>query len=1725
MRFLPLRLLAVTATLVVLAGHSAPAWSALDVAQSPLYLESATPPLNMLVMGKDHKLYYEAYNDASDLNGDGILDIGYKGWELKSPAPSDPEESRYKIDYYGYFNSYACYSYTAGKFSPVSATTNKQCSGTWSGDFLNYLTTGRGDALKKVLYGGDRFVDTDSSTVLQTNYVTHDAHSWGKEYLSVARDGYNIASYTPLPLPSANRYHLFAVTSLTNPDGSADGGAPVLRVLRSSPYRIWEWVSIEGPVADTRCLHGGNGPDCVGTTTPAHPGHPGSRAAFNTMETTYAIAANQYGGTVSRNSINCQDNNCNPNGTDDDYLSIATGMFRIRDQNAAGGTYRFRIDGDDVIDFELRTNQNWGNATGLVATAGCYTTAGRGFGACAGNEMTASVTLSRNTRYYYKFRHEEGAGGDGYRLQWTKTAGSVVLDPRLFGWTTFDATSDHQGNVNTGAAEAPSFNFYNLRPPQSNGSSRDADRFVRVEVCPSTAALREDNCKEYPDGNYKPTGVLHDYGETDRMFFGLISGSQVNNLQGGVLRRNVLSFQEEINADDGTFKIGAGDNAVLDGADGIVGTIKSLRMIGGSGGQGSNWAWGGGTGDCPSIGNRAIVNGECRMWGNPIGEMMFEALRYFAGGEAYSGFTATPSGHGNGVGEETTLKLATPAWKDPYESVADGGLGYRACAKPVMTVVSDINPSYDSDLPGNPWNSVSITSPATISSFNANTVGGQIWNHEFGGARDVYIGQSGTAASDSAPSAKSASSFGNIRGLSPEEPTKEGTYYSAAVAYYGKTNDAINENSVENLSTYSVAVASPLPKIEFPVGNNKLTLLPFAKTVSGTFGDGTRKPTNTIVDFYVEKIVNLPGQPSDTAINAGRGYALFRINYEDVEQGNDHDMDAIVRYEVKQNANSTVTVTLTSEYAAGSANHAIGYTMTGSTKDGIYLEVCDLRDGQPNDGTTASCAHQTNYAFNTPPGRDPGYCATNPTSSECAGLPPTTTRTFTVGSSGATVLRDPLWYAAKYGGFDDNDNDGVPDSGEWDSKVAGTPDNYFLVTNALTLKDQLAEAFSEIEADSQPTGGVAASGARRDAGFLAFIPSYFTSNWTGDINAYRLDADGEIGDKVWSAAESMPEPSARNIFAVRVPGKTATREVGAFTRAGLTSGSSTAQTRLGLPTLSNDQIDDVIDYLRGDQTLEQQNGGTFRDRDRLLGDILNSQPEVLNTGNYSYVRLLPEDGGDSYNEFLDDKSERTPVLFVGANDGMLHAFDATETGGEEIFAVIPNSSLPNLKELIDPNYTHRYFVDASAVQRDAYINGGWKTVLLSGMGAGGKSIIALDVTDPAAGFTASNVMWEFTHPDMGYSFGQPRVGVLQDGTWVAVFGNGYNSARQRASLFVVRLSDGELLKQIEVETISDAQALLDPNGMSSPELASLDDDIYIDTAYVGDYHGNLWKINLGGASSTWGIAGGGNEPMFQAHGPAVTGFPDGKRQIITGSIGLSRHHLGGLMVFFGTGRYMLTGDNAVEADPDIETFYGLWDNAGKNAVATIADRSALQQQQLGQQGSTESSIARTGSNNAVRWDEKSGWFLDLKLNGLDPRGERVLGLPTVGLGRVVFTTFTPVGNECEPGGENWLYVLNASTGGVSLPTGEFTAATNGGDDSVGGGDCTGDCTVASSSLGSGPPTVAPPIVTTPPSTEPDPATGAALCSSSKIRIQVLTPDGLKEFTCMTPGRSSWREIR
>jgi type IV pilus assembly protein PilY1 len=581
---------------------------------------------------------------------------------------------------------------------------------------------------------------------------------------------------------------------------------------------------------------------------------------------------------------------------------------------------------------------------------------------------------------------------------------------------------------------------------------------------------------------YKPVGVLQRHGESNGMYFGLVTGSYGNHLSGGVLRKNIRSITDEINLDTGQFRYKT-DSSVQ----GIIKTIDNFRVIGfnhriPNGGGNGYWD--------ATIYSGPISEGQNYMWGNPVAEMMYETLRYFAGADRTPAFSSSVSN-----GNDRGLDLPMETWVDPYTVFPD-------CSKPIMLLISDINPSYDSDhLPGSYFGGASLS----FGDFNARTEANLISTVEGIGGKEYYVGQSGDYT-DTSCSAKSVTGFGEIRGLCPEEPTKMGSYYSAAVAHYG-ARTSLNPLSDQKVSTYTVALASPLPKIEIAMdGGDLITLIPFAKTVYSTGGGGVSpdrgrfQPTCAIIDFYVESITPTSGK--------------FRVTYEHAEQGSDFDMDALITYEYTKTAENTLEVTISSletTWGGGSKQH-FGYIISGTTADGVYLEIKNAT--QPNN-------EDRDYYLDTPGSCGPNQGVHDMCWKNNTYLPNIKTRIFSAGSdSAATLLKNPLYYAAKWGGFnDENDND-IPDlQSEWDKTGDGVPDTYFYVANPLKLEEQLNKTFADILArTSSGTAASVVSSSRSGEGAIyqsVFYPELRdahanTIRWAGQVHALLVDAYGNM---------------------------------------------------------------------------------------------------------------------------------------------------------------------------------------------------------------------------------------------------------------------------------------------------------------------------------------------------------------------------------------------------------------------------------------------------------------------------------------------------------------------------------------------------------------------------------------------------------------------------------------
>lgn len=1366
-------LLALISALVAYSGSSVA--TTLNLPNVPLYLPASVPPLNMIVLGRDHKLYYEAYNDHSDLNDDGVLDFGYK------PA---------QIDYFGYFDSHRCYTYSGGRFDPASITLTKKCSGAWSGDFLNYVTTSRIDALRKVLYGGHRSTDGASLTVLERSFIPQDAHSWGKEYKGVAESGYDISEYTPLSIPAAGTYHLFANTTPLN---TTD---PLMRVLTNTPVRVWNWLSIERPVAGTQVVTGVNG---------------------------------------------------------------------------------------------------------------------------SGGEIRSDVTPT--------------------------------------------------------------------------------DYVVRVQVC--KAGLEESNCQSYTNGTKKPTGLLQEFGEDDSMYFGLLSGSYAKNTSGGVLRREMGSIKDEINTSgdtsgtqDGTFK----------NFPGIITSMDRLRTTGFGGSYQYNCGW--------NAAARVMNEGECQMWGNPVGEMMYETLRYFAGKAA-----PTPAySVAFGAGEESELSgggLPVKTWDNPYA-------GRPVCSKPFETVISDVNTSYDTDqLPGSAFGSFSNDLPGNL---NVSTLGDKIWATEMGGPGKYFIGESG-GVSDGAPTVKTVTSFGNIRGLAPEEPTKQGGYYAASVAYHGRTTDLNPAAGEQKVNTFAVALASPLPHIEIPVNGRKITIVPFAKSVGGAFGitatQGAFQPTDQIVDFYVDSLGATSGK--------------FRVNFEDVEEGADHDMDAIVEYNYQVNGDGTVTINLNSEYAAGGIIQHMGYVISGTTEDGIYLGVRD-RD--------------------TSAGSDPDYFLDSPDVPGALGL--THTHTFTANSTGsASLLKDPLWYAAKWGGFDESfeapaARDDIPNvAAEWDEDGDGDPDNYFLVTNALKLSQQLRKAFEDILKKTTSSSSASVNSGSISSLTRIYQARFNTGEWTGQLLAYNLDpATGNVGAVQWDASTLIPAASTRNIITTNSTGSAASNWTGTPVPFEWASLDSARQTDL--------VAQQMVDYIRGDATNEGTAAGKLRVRPKKLGDIISSSPLYVGAPPFRYRDSLES---VSYSSFATSNAGRQGMVYAGANDGMLHGFNATT--GAETFAFIPSVVIPRLKNLALPSYSHQYYVDGPPSMGDAFFQNVWHTMLVGGLNKGGQEIYALDITDPtvlasAEAQPANVIKWEFTDTDrnsdpaiangdsdLGLTYSQPTVVRLHNGRWAAVFGNGYNSKAADGSasttgnavLYVVDIETGALIQKLDTG-FGSAQAPSGAtwdNGLSTPALVDLNNDRIVEYAYAGDLYGNMWKFDLSSSDPTqWNVAFS-SQPLYQARDAA------GNAQPITDRPEVGRGPAGqGMIVLFGTGKYLEPVDKIVAtttANQRVQSFYGIIDKNLGNPADRPADRADLTTQSIiaettfdpdGSAGSAPLVNVRATTNNEI--GSKLGWYIDLLSPVKGYQAEKQVSNPIVRNGNVIFTTLIPDADPCNFGGGSWIMEMSMLDG-------------------------------------------------------------------------------------------------
>lgn len=1175
-------------------------------------------------------------------------------------------------------------------------------------------------------------------------------------------------------------------------------------------------------------------------------------------------------------------------------------------------------------------------------------------------------------------------------------------------------------------------------PDTANAAEFLAEFTVRVKVCVSTL-LGSESCTAYGTSN-KPVGLLQGFGDGDQIRFGMMAGTYGKGKSGGILRKNITKLVDATTPANGEIDL---TNGTFTATTGIIDNLNRLRI--------SRYAYsrpgysGAASGDNCPFGQNTWINGECANWGNPMGEIYLEALRYFVGGQ---------TGNFSVVDTPWIAGLQEEAWVNPYgPAAASAPLGGGApwCAKPNIISFSTGVLGFDHDEYAGATSVPGLNVTADTDAVGAGEgINGNKW----------FVGNlTGGTANDTCGS-QTVANLSAVTGLCPEAAGLQGSYKIAGLAHHAHKNTT-DLNSVQGsqiVDTYAVALAPPIPEIAVNVGGSIVKIIP----VGHNWRDNNAM---VLVNFQV---ISQSGDGSQ---------GEFFMNFENAPAGADHDSDfkGFLSYIVTGNTIKLIAYDTGS--SAGSTMH-LGYVIDGVTDSGTHYLVSnqDVRSNTNQGGgsyTLTKAAIDTGCSTATPTSfaLDPTVAAV--VNEQCHYTTSGADRylrgvkTHTAGTSTTGLLRSPLWYAAKWGGFRDSNSNGKPDlTEEWDRKNTsgqgtpdGIPDNYFLVTNPAGLETALTTAFTNILQETGTASAVAVNTATLSTESAIFQAKFTSATWSGQLLARTIDPfTGVVAStETWNGAVTLRGQNwntGRSIITWN-PNIVAARKGARFRYGATATATDIGTTNAAFLDGADMKGSKRLEFLRGSSTDEGTTGG-FRDRDDdgldfKLGDIVNSAPIFVGPPPFLYPDSLETVG---YSSFRNTNSSRTPMVYVGANDGMLHGFnactgtsfpgcsDATQHGLEKI-AYVPSMVYPNLSLLTNPSYTHKYFVDLSPTVGDVFGNfttvtgctACWRTIVVGGLRGGGAGYVALDVTDPTQ-FSEANastlVLWEFTHPDLGFTYSEPTIARMNNGKWAVIFGSGYSGGTTgtgKATLYIVDAIDGTIISEIVLDAGS--------NGLSSPTVVDIDGDFIADYVYAGDLKGNVWKIDVkSGTPSQWGSfyrLGVTPKPLFTAVDGAATPNP----QPITSRLEVGRHPDGepGFMVYFGTGKYVEVGDNVPSASP-IQTFYGLWDqDLGGNPNTPITDRNADLLAQTITEFPFGSDTFRTVSSNTIQWDgvgtgTHKGWRVDLPTAQSASLGEMVVFNPQLRSTRVIFTTLIPESQACSFGGTGFLMELNFQNGGA-----------------------------------------------------------------------------------------------
>lgn len=665
----------------------------------------------------------------------------------------------------------------------------------------------------------------------------------------------------------------------------------------------------------------------------------------------------------------------------------------------------------------------------------------------------------------------------------------------------------------------------------------------------------------------------------------------------------------------------------------------------------------------------------------------------------------------------------------------------------------------------------------------------------------------------------------------------------------------------------------------------------------------------------------------------------------------------------------------------------------------------------------------------------------------------------------ATYVKDNQYYlAAKYGGFNvprnyqpySQSTDIAQSLWSTSGQTVGNgsseqprPDTYYTVAQADQMATGLQQAFASIASDMKAyTTSFSTSTPRVSSdGSNSYSTTYDASTWSGDMVASTatFDSSGEptVTD-VWRFRTKLGTQLAGTGW------DTARRMVtwNPTSKAGIAFRSdsllSTQLSALDTSYRSGNDSGDYLKYLRGDTTHEvastaASSAKAYRTRDGLVGDVVNSKARPIGPPSAPYSAAA----NAGYSTFKSNWSTRPTVVYFGTNTGVLHAVNGAMTGddaGKEIFAYVPNmlfqgpSSTPGtdgLASLGNPTFEHHAMVDGSVVVADIDFNKthgasgspDWRSVLIGAMGKGGKGYYAIDVTDPA-GMTsestvAGKVLWEFTHTDLGFTYGEPVVVKTAKYGWVVIFGSGYNNSDGKGYFFIVNPRTGALLEKVATNTDGAVDA-----GLAHVQAFVLDrSDGTADSVYGGDLLGNLWRVDLRGSSAypaatqLASLRDSSNNPLPVTSRPLIVVQPGTNTRWIT----------------LGTGRLLASGDTS---STQSQAFFAIKDGTGLAPGSSTSLPSSVSYP------ITKTNLLQLTDltkKAAIDTSSQVGWWYDLG-TGASNLGWRVLMEPTAFNGIVSFTSMLPSGEACSPSGTSRVYAIDLGTGQSKLTSGSSTVS-------------------------------------------------------------------------------------